>query len=173
MNLDGSLSRRDFVKVAGELGRPHSGKVLFLETMGFADPETMSGEPMTCQSEVVESYEGRLRPRHEVLARLAKEGLCPILLTTNYDLLLEGAGLFLGRLQHRADFLVSILRFGVHHLDIVSVLRSRRDGDQPSQKFLVDLSASIGPEPFQPVDIGVQPQDLGGEGADLITNEWR
>ena len=36
-------------------------------------------------------YSGLVRDRHRVLARLAREGLCPLLITTNYDLLLEGA----------------------------------------------------------------------------------
>ena len=40
---------------------------------------------------VAQSYVGRLRPRHHALARLAREGLAPALITTNYDLLLEGA----------------------------------------------------------------------------------
>jgi hypothetical protein len=68
------------------------GKVLFLETMGFADPEVMAGEP--CHSDLAaaeRSYGERLLPRHHVLARLAREGLAPTLLTTNFDLLLEGA----------------------------------------------------------------------------------
>ena len=33
----------------------------------------------------------RLRPRHHVIARLAREGFCTTTLTTNYDRLLEGA----------------------------------------------------------------------------------
>ncbi len=33
----------------------------------------------------------RIRPRHLALARLAREGLAPSMVTTNYDLLLEGA----------------------------------------------------------------------------------
>lgn len=68
------------------------GKALFLDTMGFADPQVMAGAPLApTLAEVAGSYRDRLRDRHHVLARLAREGLSPILLTTNYDLLLEGA----------------------------------------------------------------------------------
>jgi hypothetical protein len=68
------------------------GKALFLETMGFNDPAIMAGDPATKDLEqVMGDYRGIVRDRHRVLARLAREGLCPLLLTTNYDLLLEGA----------------------------------------------------------------------------------
>jgi hypothetical protein len=70
----------------------HRGKALFLETMGFADREVMAGLPCDPDLSTVErSYSDRLRPRHRVLAWLAREGLAPVLLTTNFDLLLEGA----------------------------------------------------------------------------------
>jgi hypothetical protein len=70
----------------------HRGKALFLDTMGFADRRVMAGEPTAEREEVVaSSYGQRLRPRHFVLAWLAREGLCPTLVTTNYDLLIEGA----------------------------------------------------------------------------------
>ncbi|MDX2151190.1 MAG: SIR2 family protein [Bryobacteraceae bacterium] len=75
-----------------ELGRQSAGKALFLDTMGFADPGVMAGDPLLENlTEVEESYRQRLRPRHFVLAWLAMEGLLPVILTTNYDLLLEGA----------------------------------------------------------------------------------
>ncbi|MGZ0165536.1 MAG: SIR2 family protein, partial [Planctomycetales bacterium] len=46
----------------------------------------------------------RLFPRHHVLARLAREGLCPVVLTTNYDLLLEGAWRLSGfELEQRSE----------------------------------------------------------------------
>lgn len=72
------------------------GKALFLDTMGFADLRVMAGAPLApTLGEVAASYrdrpQDRLRDRHHVLARLAREGLSPILLTTNYDRLLEGA----------------------------------------------------------------------------------
>ena len=68
-----------------------AGKALFVETMGFADTSVMSGEPFEDQiPEMCESYATNLRERHHVLARFAREGLCPIIITTNYDLLLEG-----------------------------------------------------------------------------------
>ena len=41
--------------------------------------------------EAAASYGHRLRPRHHVIARFAREGFCGTTLTTNYDLLLEGA----------------------------------------------------------------------------------
>jgi hypothetical protein len=68
------------------------GKSLFLDTMGFDDERVMAGQPdREDLGEVAASYEERLLPRHHVLAWLAREGLCPTLVTTNYDLLLEGA----------------------------------------------------------------------------------
>lgn len=69
-----------------------AGKALFLDTMGFADEAIMGGELHHPDLRRVEnSFQRRLFPRHHVLARLAREGLCPVVLTTNYDLLLEGA----------------------------------------------------------------------------------
>jgi hypothetical protein len=68
------------------------GKALFLDTMGFANERVMGGAPLAPDAQrVVQSYAGKLRPRHHALARLAREGLLPHLVTTNYDLLLEGA----------------------------------------------------------------------------------
>lgn len=72
------------------------GKALFLDTLGFVDRKVMAGEPLDPRLDrVAASYAGergeRLRPRHHALAWLGREGLCPVLLTTNYDLLLEGA----------------------------------------------------------------------------------
>jgi hypothetical protein len=73
--------------------RRDAGKILFLDTMGFRHPEIMGGCPDEGAKwrDIETSYQGRLFPRHHVLARLAREGLCPNLITTNYDLLLEGA----------------------------------------------------------------------------------
>jgi hypothetical protein len=68
------------------------GKTLFLDTMGFLDRGVMSGMPRDLDPAAVEdSYHGILCDRHHVLARLAREGLCTLYLTTNYDLLVEGA----------------------------------------------------------------------------------
>lgn len=75
-----------------QLPSPAAGKALFLDTMGFADLAVMGGKP--CDPDLVEvkkSYGNRLLDRHHVLARFAMEGWCPLLLTTNYDLLIEGA----------------------------------------------------------------------------------
>ncbi|MBF0096240.1 MAG: SIR2 family protein [Magnetococcales bacterium] len=63
-----------------QLGPGACGKALFLDTVGFAEKTIMAGEDVA----------GILKPRHFFLARLAREGLCPVLLTTNFDLLLEG-----------------------------------------------------------------------------------
>lgn len=68
-----------------------AGKALFLDTMGFRDSDVMGGEPNLAQiSSVQSSYRGKLFPRYHVLARLARESLSNMLVTTNYDLLLEG-----------------------------------------------------------------------------------
>jgi SIR2-like domain len=68
------------------------GKALFLDTMGFANEMVMGGQPKeTDMRRVAQSYAAKLRPRHHALARLAREGLLPYMVTTNYDLLLEGA----------------------------------------------------------------------------------
>ncbi|HBY58748.1 MAG TPA: hypothetical protein DEH78_02925, partial [Solibacterales bacterium] len=75
-----------------DLGRTAAGKALFLDTMGFADRGVMAGDPLAeSLTEVEQSYRQRIRPRHFVLAWLALEGVLPAVLTTNYDLLLEGA----------------------------------------------------------------------------------
>ena len=71
-------------------GMANRGKALFLDTMGFADCRVMAGEPNSEIDRVLETYRDRLLPRHIMLGWLAREGLCPVLLTTNYDLLLEG-----------------------------------------------------------------------------------
>lgn len=83
-----TLDLDKLLRLGGDAAR---GKALFLDTMGFADPKIMGGEPFRELSEAEATYRGRLLPRHHVLARLAREGLSSILVTTNYDLLLEGA----------------------------------------------------------------------------------
>jgi hypothetical protein len=70
----------------------YAGKALFLDTLGFRDPLIMAGYPDHADPRAVAaSYGGRLLPRHYVVARFAREGLCTTTLTANYDLLLEGA----------------------------------------------------------------------------------
>ena len=87
----GELARSDDPS-SGLSGRVVAGKALFLDTMGFADPAVMAGEPLRPDAdEAIASYGDRLRDRHIVLAWLALEGLLPVTLTTNYDLLIEGA----------------------------------------------------------------------------------
>ena len=72
--------------------RASAGKAMFLEAMGFGDLAVMAGDPHAARlDEVYASYIDRLKPRHAALAWLALEGLLPVLLTTNYDLLIEGA----------------------------------------------------------------------------------
>ncbi|HKS25109.1 MAG TPA: SIR2 family protein [Thermoanaerobaculia bacterium] len=69
-----------------------AGKALFLDTMGFRSERVMGGEPEESDPrKVLESYGGRLLPRHHIIARLAREGFCSITITANFDLLLEGA----------------------------------------------------------------------------------
>jgi hypothetical protein len=72
--------------------RAAAGKVLFLDTMGFDDPQVMGGAPVASDLDaVITGAAARLSPRHHALAWLAAEGLCPVLVTTNFDLLLESA----------------------------------------------------------------------------------
>jgi SIR2-like protein len=79
------------------------GKALFLDIMGFANPSVMGGDPSDPSIEAVaHSYDDRLRPRHHALARLAREGLARLIVTTNYDLLLEGAYRLAGFLDREA-----------------------------------------------------------------------
>lgn len=69
-----------------------AGKALFLATMGFADPQIMAGNPTASDlDQVALSYRQRLKPRHHILAQFARDGLCTTTITTNFDLLLEGA----------------------------------------------------------------------------------
>ena len=82
----------DWTAMDGFARATDRGKALFLDTMGFANLEIMGGDPGDADLErVSDSYRGRLRARHHALARLAREGLLPCVVTTNYDLLLEGA----------------------------------------------------------------------------------
>lgn len=68
------------------------GKALFLDTMGFANEKIMGGPLLHKPLDMTpRSWTDRVLDRHQVLARLAREGLCPTILTTNYDLLLEWA----------------------------------------------------------------------------------
>ena len=84
-------------------GQGTAGKALFLDTMGFNDPAVMAGDPFAQFDLARRSYADRLRDRHSTLAWLALERALPIVLTTNYDMLLEGgyrmAGM-LGRTPH-------------------------------------------------------------------------
>ncbi|MBL9126919.1 MAG: SIR2 family protein, partial [Verrucomicrobiales bacterium] len=69
-----------------------AGKALFLDTMGFLNPESLGGQPGAASLEkLAGSYGRRVLPRHHVIARFARDGLCGTTLTTNFDLLLEGA----------------------------------------------------------------------------------
>lgn len=82
----------DDLKFILTLPPAEAGKALFLETVGFADPQCMGGKAFDLEVDGAEqSYIGLLRPRHRVLAWLVREGLASTLLTTNFDLLLEGA----------------------------------------------------------------------------------
>lgn len=80
------------ITVLGRIDAEARGKILFLEAMGFNCRAIMAGDvDATDLQAVSDSFLGRIRRRHHVLARLAREGLSPHLLTTNFDLLLEGA----------------------------------------------------------------------------------
>jgi len=69
-----------------------AGKSLFLETMGFGNADIWGGDPRAGgREEALNTYGERLRDRQHIIARLAREGLAPLVLTTNFDLLLEGA----------------------------------------------------------------------------------
>ncbi len=69
-----------------------AGKSLFLDAMGFRDSRIMAGDPGADSLELIaDSYGNRLLPRHHVIARLARDGLCTTTVTPNFDLLLEGA----------------------------------------------------------------------------------
>jgi hypothetical protein len=79
------------------------GKALFLDLMGFGNPEIMAGRPDEADiASVVASYRDRLRPRHHAIARLAREGAARVVVTTNYDLLLEGAYRMVGFLDRES-----------------------------------------------------------------------
>lgn len=79
------------------------GKLVLMATFGFFDPEVLAGcchgldagagrpGAKVSAHDATMLYGDRLRLRHHVLARLAREGFCPTLITTNFDLLLEGA----------------------------------------------------------------------------------
>lgn len=71
------------------------GKLALMAAFGFFDEKVLAGRCQGADSKSQETldriYGDRLRLRHHVLARLAREGYCPTLITTNFDLLLEGA----------------------------------------------------------------------------------
>lgn len=90
------ISPTEFRHILELPDRDKQGKALFLDTLGFDNKSMMRGNPQLKIDEVVASYrnaanEDTLRPRHHVIAWMAREGFCPVVLTTNYDLLLEGA----------------------------------------------------------------------------------
>lgn len=92
VNEDPDTVRRVELDKLFKLSSPDRGKALFLDTMGFDDERVMMGLPTDAGGTAkTQSVGRRLRPRHHVLARLAREGLSPTLLTTNFDTLVEGA----------------------------------------------------------------------------------
>jgi hypothetical protein len=102
------LARRDLA------GRRAAGKALFLQSLGFLNRGVMGGDPApeTDLETAEESYHALLFPRHHVLARFAREGWCPTLITTNFDLLLEGAyrlAGFSGAIGSEAPFPTSVM----------------------------------------------------------------
>lgn len=82
------------------------GKLVLMASFGFWDKAAMAGRCREAEhlrghgrresdnhaKEAIEhAVRDRLRLRHHVLARLAREGYCPTLVTTNFDMLLEEA----------------------------------------------------------------------------------
>ena len=82
------------------------GKLVLMASFGFWDEAAMAGRCREAEhlrghgrresddhaKEGIEhAVRDRLRLRHHVLARLAREGYCPTLVTTNFDMLLEEA----------------------------------------------------------------------------------
>jgi len=89
--------------VSSRTERAIAGKALFLDTMGFDDAQVMSGSPMSRDlDQVLAGARSRLTERHHALAWLAAEGLCPVVVTTNFDLLLDSAYRLAGLLPWNA-----------------------------------------------------------------------
>lgn len=117
------------------------GKLALMATFGFLDPRTVAGCPFDddprpdpnaairagdppevhgLAQRIEDTYLGRLRLRHHVLARLAREGFCPSLLTTNFDLLLEGALRLSGFERETPGMQSSPLSLPVPHFDVIA-----------------------------------------------------
>lgn len=108
------------------------GKLALMATFGFLDPATVAGCPYDVDPapeaaggesralayRVEAAYRGRLKGRHHLLARLAREGFCPSLLTTNFDLLLEGALRLSGFEREGAD--AALPSVPVPHFDVIA-----------------------------------------------------
>lgn len=71
------------------LSERQRGKALFLDTMGFNDPRIMR-KYTSDRRHPNQNPIQKLFPRHHLLGQWAKEGVMPVLVTSNYDLLLEG-----------------------------------------------------------------------------------
>lgn len=82
------------------------GKLVLMASFGFWDEAAMAGRCREAEhlrghgrqksddhdkQGIEHAVRDRLRLRHHVLARLAREGYCPTLVTTNFDMLLEEA----------------------------------------------------------------------------------
>jgi len=82
------------------------GKLVLMASFGFWDEAAMAGRCREAEhlrghgrresddhakEGIDHAVRDRLRLRHHVLARLAREGYCPTLVTTNFDMLLEEA----------------------------------------------------------------------------------
>ncbi len=137
------LQPMDLTKLA-LLSPRDRGKALFLDTMGFSDLAVMAGEPLAPEvSAVAASYGDRLRPRHHVLARFAREGFCPMLLTTNYDLLIEGAYRLAGFSPREAEGIQPHRRLPPttfqHFSRIASATQFFGQGDDKRSAFLLKI----------------------------------
>ena len=110
------------------------GKLALMATFGFLDPATVAGcphdvdptpeqaggESRALEYRVEAAYRGRLKGRHHLLARLAREGFCPSLLTTNFDLLLEGALRLSGFEREGTETGGSLPSVPVPHFDVIA-----------------------------------------------------
>lgn len=96
------------------LGKDCHGKVIFIETVGFGNPDVMQAHDNTDDLTA--------RPRYQVFAKLAREGLLPTVMTTNYDQLIEQ---------------------GYHQLGLPIILSDKQKKSDPSFTHLPQFALSI------------------------------
>jgi hypothetical protein len=127
---------------SGADGWRTAGKALFLDTMGFRNSGIMSGEPhLEGPDDVSASFGDRLLPRHQVIARLAREGFCTTTITTNYDRLLEGAFRLAG---FGGDFYID----GLEEARRVDGFNNRRFESFSPETYFNDFACIASPREF-------------------------